>query len=697
MSDSIKSRPMRVRLDRGMTLPELLVCVTMMGLIVTVLSSAIVVTLRQQSSTEGRLNVARAEQSVGLWMPADLSSADEVDTDPGATPCGASMCQPGDIDLSRGSNVVMMTWTVDSDHNGNGLMTKVSYHFTPTPGTDVFELWRVECVAPYKKESGVPILNGGWTCNKLVALRDLQGPPNDQFGNPVTFQPGVTSPTWVIRVSEPLAPAAVAGPDGAGEIDPSKWKDANRVIVTIDGGGSAAGAGGGRNQISITAGGTNREDIASTSMVGSPSFVAARSRCGGPITLVIDESQSIGTNINTVRDAVRQFINTLRGTPVQVQIVTFTEVSRVLGGTGGQWHKYYDMTDPTQATALYNAAADIKLGGAGGSGYTNWEEALFRTGFNADGTVATGNMPHTVVFFTDGIPTRDRSTNRTPSNAPNPVGYPTSVDAIWPKLNNSFWGSYPYGSAYHQVSYNRAEWIASVLRSKTKLIAVGVGPFGSTDQSDWRFGPGKPVVKKKNKDILADLITGGVIIEGTGGNIAPEAVLGTIAGQPAYVNSGTARLYIPNWSLLPTALRSVALGECAGTITFQTRLAVPDGSGAYPYLAEPVRYIAKKVTNPDGSASPEQNKYVETNIASTARTFDLSVPSGEYVDVDVIPMDFSTLNAKGHTTHHWECTVAGVPVTNLPEVQSGVDGWSGFSLRITANGAASCTHYVNPP
>ncbi len=148
-------------------------------------------------------------------------------------------------------------------------------------------------------------------------------------------------------------------PDDEGPLaDPSQWKDANRVIVTIDGGGSTSGAGGGRNQISITAGGTTRQDINAKSMLGAPSFVAAKSRCGGPITLVIDESGSIGaTNIVKVRTAVKDFVQALRGTPVQIQIVTFTEYSRVLAAPG-EWHKYFDMTDPAQADLLYNTIDD---------------------------------------------------------------------------------------------------------------------------------------------------------------------------------------------------------------------------------------------------------------------------------------------------------------------------------------------------
>lgn len=686
--------------DRGMTLPEVLVSIVVMGLIVSVLSSAVIVTLRQQSSTEGRLNVARSEQSVSMWIPADLASAHEVHTEPDMSPCGAPVC-PGGIDLTHGSNVVMMTWYVDTNSNGEGVMTNVGYHFAPSADGVTYELSRVECTRPYTKNAaGEHVLQGSWTCTSMVVLHDLDGPPNDEFGNPVPFIPGVTSPTWVIRVTEPLAPDAVAGPSDDGPTaDPSQWKDANRVIVTIDGGGSAAGAGGGRNQISITAGGTTRQEINSRSMLGSPSFVAAKSRCGGPIALVIDESGSIGSNITKVQTAVREFVQALRGTPVQIQIVTFTEYSRVLGAPG-EWHKYFDMTDPAQADALYNASADIQLRGAGGSGYTNWEEGLYRVAYNPDGTLSTSDLPQTLVFFTDGIPNRDRNVNKTaPWNAPDPQGYPTSSSAIWGQLNRSAWPSsstYNYSSDFHQVAFNRAEWIATVLRGKTKLIGVGVGDFGSSSKSNWRYGPGpgdRTAVSTPNRDILADLIVGDVVTKTPPGR---SAQMGELVGGE-YVNPDTAELYIPDWSLLPEALRAVALGQCAGTITMQTRSAVPDGSGKYPYLDRPVRYLAQEVKNPDGTPGKEKEKYVETNVQFTARTFDLEIPGGAYVDVEMVPMDFSDLASRGYTTNRWECTVAGEPVAGLASVPTANPLWNGFGIRVGANRAVSCTHFVNPP
>lgn len=340
--------------DRGMTLVELLVAIGMIGLLATVLSSAIVVTLRQEDNTSGRLNVARQEQQVSLWVPADLSSADTVDTSPWITPCGATVCDG--IDLSGGSNVMMLSWSTD---NGDGTTTdtNVSYHFGPTDDPELFELTRVECTS-----TG----GGAWSCSSQVVLRELPGPP---AGDP--FVPGVangaacyrdvdpvpcTRPTWVITVSEPLAADAVNETQLASE---AERKDANRVIVSINGGGDADGAGGGFNQVSITAGGTVRTSIDAKSSSGAPSFVEARSRCGGPMTLVVDESNSIGSAITQVRTGVTEFINALAGTPVKLQIVRFQTTSSILGS--GDWHRYFDMTNPADVSALLAAVADLRV------------------------------------------------------------------------------------------------------------------------------------------------------------------------------------------------------------------------------------------------------------------------------------------------------------------------------------------------
>ncbi len=124
MSD-LKQRPRsldpRSRRDGGYTLPELLIAVAMLGIITAVLSAAIIVVIRQQDSTVGRLDGARAEQSFDTWMPADLASFNPttVTTDTTLDPCSA----PCDgIDIS-GVNTLMASWDVD------GSTVTVSYQY----------------------------------------------------------------------------------------------------------------------------------------------------------------------------------------------------------------------------------------------------------------------------------------------------------------------------------------------------------------------------------------------------------------------------------------------------------------------------------------------------------------------------------------------------------------------------------------
>ena len=446
------------RRDEGMTLIELLVSIVMLGLLMTVLSSAVIVTLRQQDNTEGRLNVARAEQTISMWIPADLASADTVDTSPEASPCGAPVCDG--IDLSGGSNVMMLTWMVD---NGDGTITttNVSYHFAPSGDGETYNLSRVECQST----------NGSaWECVTKIVLRELPGPPAGE-----TFLPGVgtgaacsqavnplpcTRPTWVIIVSEPLAADAITEDDFACPTPPpgetslcndSDLKDANRVIVSINGGGDSEGAGGGINQISITAGGTVRTEIDAKSIQGTPSFVEARSRCGGPITLVIDESGSIGsTAINDVKAGVRTFVQAVAGTPVKLQVVRFDTKASILGSS--DWHHYFDMTNQADVDALLAA-----INGLSSKSSTNWEDALFRTFYEADGST-TGQMPETVVFFTDGVPTTERLSNRaSPGVLP---AEPPAAGLPWPSSTGSAYTPgrlQPGGLHRQQVPPQRAD------------------------------------------------------------------------------------------------------------------------------------------------------------------------------------------------------------------------------------------------
>src|SRR5690606_14318208 len=128
----------------------------------------------QQDNTEGRLNVANSEQSVALWMPADLSSAHSVTTDPDDSPCGGpTLCDR--INLANGSSALMDSWFVDASKNPDssysGSITNVSYNFYPA-ADGTYELRRVECTAPgIRQPDGTVVASGAYDCFEFVVLR----------------------------------------------------------------------------------------------------------------------------------------------------------------------------------------------------------------------------------------------------------------------------------------------------------------------------------------------------------------------------------------------------------------------------------------------------------------------------------------------------------------------------------------------
>jgi len=434
-----------------MTLPEVLIAVMVTGVLVAAMATATQVVLRQSDNTAGRVNNARSEQSVGIWMPADLASAEEVDTSPSASPCG-TQCPPS-VNVT-GSNSLMLSWTGQIAGETTSIPTRTSVSYRYIQDGEEWEIIRVEC----------PSVGGGApTCHQVTVLHDVLPPPAG-----TEYFPGETSPTWVMLVTLAIDPADPS--DGSGEAteDPTYYiKNGRRVTVTVHGGGDIAGAGGGADQITLSAGGVNREtSLSTTNISANPTFAATRSRCGGNFGLVIDTSGSIGSNMSSVRSGVTAFVDAFAGTPVKLQVVRFSTTASTLG-TGG-WSRYFDMLNEGDVTDLKAAVA-----GLAASGGTNYEDAFFRMFRNNDGSVPQV-LPSTLIFFTDGVPTYNRlnATSATGSPAvahPDDSGLPAGT-----------------GSSYNQMSWNRANRVLREFETDLeKLIGVyvGVDVNGSSQQT----------------------------------------------------------------------------------------------------------------------------------------------------------------------------------------------------------------------
>ncbi len=749
------SRTARARRDSGMTLPELLITISIMGLLVTVIAGAISVSLGSYKSAEGRLNVAVAEQNVDLWLPTDLASASSVSTNPVVTPCGVTVC--GGVDFSTGSTALLLSWTnrVGSDAS-DVVTTVVAYLFAPSASGDgTYSLTRVECI--------------DGTCTSHVMLRGLTV-PLDADGLPL-WHPGDAVPSEVIHVTNPLR-----FEDGLEMSDAENAKNARRVVVTINGGGTGAANGGGTNTISVTAGGTTRGNLPAKAAYQMPSLVQPRSRCGGPIVLIVDESQSLGADgVKAVKQGVVDFIEALDGTPVQLMIVPFNSFARSLGGdNGANWHKYWDMSDPTQVSQVKKLAKDqIEMSGGGGTGYTNWEDAWFRTFYNKDGSPGSV-LPNSVVFFTDGVPNRDRAfTGGTykQDTAPNTALPPGN----WGTGNNYHWGN--SATNFSNGAFKRAEAIAAEFRGAVKLIGVAVGPditksnplvTGSTpvwesirnnsdatrpwqqstnSGSSWQgldnfstysaavdgFKPNGTADSKymyrqnpaQNTSTKANQTNGWKVEDGgppsswstasgntfyqlRGERTVNSDIVGRLVGGPVieefrsdgqggFENLDDGNLFkAADWAALGPALQKIALGQCGGTVNIQTRL----GSTTGPNVSTTINFLKAAEYYDVAGTQPVPDALVGTTVSTNGVqkivTIDMNLKDGLDRYIDIVPQGVVNL-ATVHFSK-WACRSGPneVPMSPVDVISNGqkVLGWEGVRVRVKANQAVSCTLVV---
>lgn len=619
MTSETQSGPLPSTPDDGMTLIELLVTISVMAIVVAVISSAVVVTLRQQEATQARTDVARWEQALALWLPADLASATDVDADPTTMPAGCGTT------CSGSSNVLEMSWGVAPD------TTTVGYRYG-ADGAGGYRLIRVECPA-------------AGPCTSQTVLRDLAAPG-------AGWAPPQPVPTSIIDVEVPLA---VDATDDGGPTDGST--NAQRVIVSVNG---APGTDGEvrSTRVSFTAGGTTRSTIPAPRFEG-PTFLDAQSGCGGPITLIVDESGSIGSADSAVESAVRNFVDTFSGTPTRLQVIEFSNSARVVGATGSEWTKFYDLTEPSEVSAL-KSALSIDAGGG-----TNWEDALFRTfrdrqGNPYDGSNPLAPVPELVVFFTDGQPTRDRTNSKSDDASTS-----MTIDAPYGFGSVGWWLFGAQGEIDPQAWFRASK----AVNRNVEFIGVGVG--GGFLSETRIVQTGWPYRLIDNEVFLGDLVTGGLPhLDGSSGS--GQYVKREYDGGWADVD--TADLLVSgDLNTLASALAEIALSECGGTLTVQTRTT----SGTTADV---------DVTYRVGS---EQSS---TSSVRKAAVFDVTTENGAATTVRLIP----EIETPGWTAADWNCWAKGVDLgAGYGDVSA--DPADGVDVTVAANAAVSCTMTVAGP
>lgn len=629
--------------DSGMTLIELLVSVMVIGGIATVLSSAVVVVLRQQPATQAAVDVARWEQALALWLPNDIASASDIQDGQLDAPCPSAEC-------TFGVNALLLSW------NDGANTTKVSYRYGPSGSSDgSWQLNRIECTAG--------------SCDSHVVLRDLSPPRNDD-GSLIPWSPGDVLPDDVLNaVIDVTVPLQVGSSDPTATVD-SDSTTAQRIVVRVNGAPGPDGIDR-SSSVSLTAGGVSLGPLEPASF-DPPRFTEASSGCGGPITLIVDESGSIGGDIGNVRTSVRGFVNAFDGTPTKLQIVRMDTRTVVLGAGGG-WNHFYDLSEPSDVEQLVGADGNSgDVSSIVDGGWTNWEDAMNRVFYAQSGDtyedLGDPNAPPSelVVFFTDGLPTRDRLQARTtPSAAAATVTTPDRFDET--------------GNSFSPRGWWRADAIVDQFRGDSGFRMIGLGVGTSFASSTTVSEPGWPTDGSgnyqpvPNEAFLGNLVAGGDPSNYNGGSPGYNA----IEYDAGWGDVSSADVLIAdNYAQFATALTQIALAECGGTLTVQTR----DGAGN-PADAD-ITY----------SVGGEQ---VTTTRIQKARTFQVDLSGVPSRTVELVPQD---LTGTGYSASGWGCRAGGADIAEgagFDLIEAGNPA-AGVSVTVSSNAAVSCTLAVTP-
>ena len=344
--------------DRGMTLVELLITVTILGIIMTSLTAAMIVILRTEQPIKDNLSESKDITFLQAWIPNDLASATSRNIDP--------LYQPTPRTTLPGTNVLTLN---RADISTSGVTTNyvVSYRYVQV--RDEWQLQRYEI-----RNVGLATQN----ITKVGVAHQLASPP----------------PTWNPTQS-PVHAVSVTS--------------RNQVVLRPIGEDVQVTFGSGQGFTTGGAGLSSQDQLPTDYTGGIIDPSAPPTRCGGTVTVVLDTSSSIPSQggATSLVNAALGFIDAFSGTPTYLRIVGFdVSAYSYYPTTAGQ---YVNILNPsTNLTAMRTKIDNQDLSNARWGGGTNWEDGLWQAFRTTSGT-AFSQLPELVVFISDGEPNRNRT------------------------------------------------------------------------------------------------------------------------------------------------------------------------------------------------------------------------------------------------------------------------------------------------
>jgi prepilin-type N-terminal cleavage/methylation domain-containing protein len=344
--------------DRGMTLVELLITVTILGIIMTSLTAAMIVILRTEQPIKDNLSESKDITFLQAWIPSDLASATSRNIDP--------LYQPTPRTTLPGTNVLTLN---RADISTSGVTTNyvVSYRYVQV--RDEWQLQRYEI-----RNVGLATQN----ITKVGVAHQLASPP----------------PTWNPTQS-PVHAVSVTS--------------RNQVVLRPIGEDVQVTFGSGQEFTTGGAGLSSQDQLPTDYTGGIIDPSAPPTRCGGTVTVVLDTSSSIPSQggATSLVNAALGFIDAFSGTPTYLRIVGFdVSAYSYYPTSAGQ---YVNILNPsTNLTAMRTKIDNQDLSNARWGGGTNWEDGLWQAFRTTSGT-AFSQLPELVVFISDGEPNRNRT------------------------------------------------------------------------------------------------------------------------------------------------------------------------------------------------------------------------------------------------------------------------------------------------
>jgi len=353
-----KTNAQPIQRDRGMTLVELLMTVTILGIIMTSLSAAMIVILRTERPIKDHLSESKDITFLQAWIPNDLASATSRNIEP--------LFQPSATTDLLGTNVLTLN---RADISASGMTSNFVVSYRYVQSGDEWQLRRYEI-------RNVGLANQ--TVTQVGVAHQLASPPP-------TWNP-TQSPTHAVTVTS-----------------------RNQVVLRPIGEDIQVVFGSGE-QFTTGGAGLSSQDQLPTDYVGGIIDPAAPpTRCGGTVTVVLDTSSSIPNQggATSLVNAALGFIDAFSGTPTFMRIVGF-DVSAYSYYPTTAGH-YVNILNPSNDLSAMRTKVDNQdLSNARWGGGTNWEDGLWQA-FRTNAGTPFSQLPELVVFISDGEPNRNRT------------------------------------------------------------------------------------------------------------------------------------------------------------------------------------------------------------------------------------------------------------------------------------------------